>query len=137
VSAESGVGAGAAQAHRGSSFADFNNDGKIDVVTVSLGGAAELWENVTTAGNTWLAVRLRGVKSNRDGIGARIRAGNQYNHMTSSTGYISSSHGPVHFGTAKASRVERLEIRWPSGAVQVVENAATGQVLEVGEPAIR
>lgn len=132
ASAESGVGAGTPQAHRGCGFADFNNDGRIDVVTVSLGGPAELWENTTPGGNTWLALRLIGSKSNRDGIGARIRIGNQSNHMTPSAGYISSSHGPVHFGLGKAQRVD-VEIRWPSGVVQRLQDVPANQALTVRE----
>jgi hypothetical protein len=131
---ESGLGAGARQAHRGCGFGDLNNDGRIDVVVVSLGGQAELWENVSPGGNSWAAVRLTGTKSNRDGIGARVRIGAQHNHMTSSAGYISSSHGPVHFGAGQAQRVERVEVRWPSGVVQAIEDVAFNQVLQIREP---
>ena len=72
-------------------------------------------------------------KSNRDGIGARIRIGNQSNHMTSSVGYISSSHGPVHFGLGKAQRVD-IEVRWPSGVSQTLKDVPTNQTLTVREP---
>ena len=124
----------AARAHRGSAFADFNNDGKIDVVVTSLGDAAELWENVSPEENTWLILKLRGARSNRDGIGATVRLGDQHNHMTTSVGYASSSHFGVHFGTGKAKQVERIEIRWPSGARQVLKNVTTNQILRVREP---
>src|SRR5579872_3692111 len=67
----------AARAHRGAAFADFNQDGKIDVVVSALGEPAELWENVTPTDNTWLILKLIGTKSNRDGIGAQIRIGSQ------------------------------------------------------------
>ena len=59
----------------------------------------------------------------------------RFNHMTSAVGYISSSHGPVHFGTGTMERLARVEIRWPSGIVQVLENVPTNQVLDVKEPA--
>ena len=81
----------AARAHRGCAFADFNQDGRIDVVTSSLGDRPEIWENVSPAANTWLILRLRGTVSNRDGIGAVVRIGDQTNHMTTSVGYASSS----------------------------------------------
>ncbi|MCW5981161.1 MAG: CRTAC1 family protein [Bryobacteraceae bacterium] len=133
ASAESGVGAGPPQAHRGCAFGDFNNDGRVDVVVVSLGGPAELWENATPAENGWLDVRLTGAKSNRDGIGARVRLGSQHNHMTSSVGYISSSHGPVHFGTGKERNGMTVEIHWPSGIVQKIGNIEANRVLRVTE----
>jgi len=130
----SGLDEGPSRAHRGSGFADFNNDGRIDVVVASLGEPAEIWENVTESRNSWLIIRLRGTKSNRDGIGATIRIGTQHNHMTTSVGYVSSSHFGVHFGLGRTKTVDRIEIRWPSGVKQVLENVATNQVLEVREP---
>jgi len=121
------------RAHRGAAFADFNNDGKIDVAVSALGESAELWENVTPGDNTWLILQLTGSRSNRDGIGARIRVGNQYNHMTTAVGYASSSNFGVHFGTGKLKQVDRIEIRWPSGKGQVLRDVKTNQVLRVHE----
>jgi enediyne biosynthesis protein E4 len=123
------------RAHRGAAFADFNLDGKIDVVVSALGESPELWENVTSNGNTWLILKLTGTKSNRDGIGALIRIGDQSNHMTSAVGYASSSHFGVHFGTAQLKVVPEIQIRWPSGVVQVLKQVPTNQVLSVREPA--
>ncbi len=124
---------GPPRAHRGSAFADFNNDGRVDVVVSALGEPAELWENITPGPNTWLIVKLTGTKSNRGGIGARVRAGNQHNQMTTAVGYCSSSHAGVHFGTGAAKTVD-LEIVWPSGVVQQVKSVRTNQVVEVREP---
>jgi hypothetical protein len=121
-------------AHRGCVFADFNNDGRVDAVVSSLGDKPELWENITPGQNTWLILHLRGTKSNRDGIGAEIRIGDQYNHMTSAVGYASSSHFGVHFGTGTRKQVDKIEIRWPSGIRQQLTNVRTNQVLEVREP---
>ena len=123
-----------ARAHRGSAFADFDNDGKIDVVVSALGEPAELWQNVSPDVNHWINLKLIGTRSNRDGIGARIKLGNQFNHMTTAVGYASSSSAGVHFGTDKLEKIDRIEIRWPSGVVQVLRNVATNQVLEVYEP---
>src|ERR1019366_1224167 len=86
-----GAGQTAARAHRGSAYADLNGDGRIDVVVSCLGEPAEVWENLSPAGN-WIILKLVGVRSNRDGIGASIRIGDQYNHMTSAVSYASSSH---------------------------------------------
>jgi hypothetical protein len=135
VSSDAGVDFQLTRAHRGAAFADFNNDGKIDVVVSALGEPAELWQNVSPDDNSWLILKLRGVKSNRDGIGARIRIGNQYNHMTANVGYASSSHTGLHFGLGKAKQAARIEIRWPGGIEQVLTNVRANQVLQVTEPA--
>jgi len=132
VSAEAGF--TLARAHRGSAFADFNNDGRIDIAVSALGEPAELWQNISPEVNHWLMLRLIGSRSNRDGIGAIIRLGNQSNHVTTAVGYASSSPSTVHFGTGKLEKIEQIEIRWPSGTVQVLRNVIANQVLEVHEP---
>jgi len=124
----------AVRAHRGCAFADLNQDGRIDVVTSSLGDRPEVWENVSPEPNTWLIVRLRGTASNRDGIGAVIQVGSQTNHMTTAVGYASSSDFGVHFGTGQRKEVERIDIRWPSGVRQTLRNVKTNQTLQVQEP---
>jgi hypothetical protein len=98
-----------------------------------IGARAELWENVSPNDNTWIDVKLTGTKCNRDGIGTRIRIGNQYNQMTSNVGYASSSLVPVHFGAGKATAVD-IEILWPDGTRQSLRNVHTNQVLAVREP---
>jgi len=121
--------------HRGSAFADFNQDGRIDIVVSAIGDQAELWENTSPGGNSWLIVKLVGTRSNRDGIGARIRLGNQHNHMTTSYAYASSSDFGVHFGCGSLSVADCIQIRWPSGIVQTLRNVKLNQVLVVEEPA--
>jgi enediyne biosynthesis protein E4 len=123
-----------ARAHRGCAFADFDNDGRVDVVVSALGEPAELWQNVSPDPNHWLMLKLTGTRSNRDGIGAQIHLGNQFNHVTTAVGYASSSPSTVHFGTGKLEKIERIEIRWPSGTVQILQNVETNQLLEVHEP---
>jgi hypothetical protein len=91
----------------------------------------------------WLDVALEGTASNRDGIGARIKVvsrgaggvATQYNHMTTSAGYASSSHGPVHFGLGGAEQADSVEIRWPSGTVQVLKDVRADRVVRVKETA--
>jgi hypothetical protein len=122
------------RAHRGSAFADFNNDGKIDVVVSALQDKAELWENISPDPNNWIILKLIGAKSNRDGIGARVRIDKQYNHMTTACGYASSSHFGVHFGLGNVERISSIEIQWPSGIVQVLRNIKANQILPVREP---
>jgi len=141
ASRDSGLDGGPARAHRGAAFGDLDQDGRVDVVVTALGEPAELWHNETTDAGHWLDVRLVGTKSNRDGIGAVVkitargdpRWREQFNTMTTAVGYASSSGGPVHFGTGAASVVDTVEVRWPSGIVQILRDVPAGQVLTVRE----
>ena len=125
----------AVRAHRGCAFADFNQDGRIDVVTSSLGDRPELWENVSPARQ-----HLADPEAERDGEQPRrYRSGgpdrrSDESHDLRSVGYASSSHFGVHFGAGQRKEVERIEIRWPSGIRQTLRNVKTNQVLEVTEP---
>lgn len=129
-----GSGFDAERAYRGSAFADFNADGKLDIVVTALGGRPELFENLTEPSNSWIALKLVGTASNRDGFGTRVRIGQQSDHVTSSVGYASSSHRPIHFGLRDTTTVPEIEIRWPSGTVQTLSDIDTNQVLTVSEP---
>lgn len=135
VSAGAGAGfAKAARVHRGCAFADFDRDGRVDVVVASLGGRAELWRNESPRGGSWLNVRLVGTRSNRDGLGAVVQTGRQANSMTSAVGYASSSHDGVHFGLGPSSAAVDVAVRWPSGASQTLTAVPVNQVLQVVEP---
>ena len=132
MSNAAGLGSAVA-AHRGCGVADFDGDGRLDVVVLTLGTAAELWQNTTTSSNDWVIVRLVGTKSNRDGIGAVVRIGKQVRTMTTSMGYASSSHAGLHFGLGSSSEPLRIEVEWPSGVKQVVENVKVNRVVEIKE----
>ena len=110
----------------------------MDVVVTALNADAEIWMNRTAKSGHWLDIALRGTKSNRDGIGARIKlatkSGTQFNHMTTSVGYASSSDGPVHFGLGPDATADLIEIRWPSGVVQTLSSVPADRVLHVIEP---
>ncbi|MBO0801318.1 MAG: CRTAC1 family protein, partial [Blastocatellia bacterium] len=126
------------RAHRGCAFADFDNDGRIDVVTTSLNEAAELLHNESDNDHHWLTLRLIGVKSNRDGIGAKIKltlesGAVQYNQVTTSVGYASSSERRVHFGLGKETKVRSVEVRWPGGSVQEVRDIGVDRELVIRE----
>jgi hypothetical protein len=124
--------------HRGSAVGDFNHDGKLDIVVTALSAPAEIWMNDSPDGNHWLELALQGTRSNRDGIGARIRIAAgvqaQFRSVSTASGYASSSAGPVHFGLGAAKAVDEIEIRWPSGTVQTVKNVPADQILQVKEP---
>jgi hypothetical protein len=136
---DAGLNATPPSRHRGCAFGDLDGDGRVDVVATALDKDAEIWMNRSTNSGHWLDIALKGTRSNRDGIGARIKivtkAGTQYNHMTTSVGYASSSDGPVHFGLGQENRAETVEIKWPSGIVQVLQNVEVDRILNVTEPA--
>ncbi len=94
--------------------------------------------NATESRNHWLRVRLRGHRSNRDGIGARILlvtdSGSQWNHVTTSVGYAGSSEPEVHFGLGRNSLVRTLEVWWPSGTRQSLQNLTADRRIEIEEP---
>jgi len=123
------------KAHRGVALADLNADGRLDTVVSALGEPAELWRNVTAGVGHWIELKLVGTKSNRDGIGTRVRIGSQYDEMTTAMGYASSANVPLHFGLAAAAFVPKIEICWPSGIVQILTNVKADQILQVTEPA--
>jgi len=138
LTAEAGLAAQAPKRHRGSAVGDLNGDGRVDVVATAIGAPAEIWMNDSPGNDHWLEFQLEGTKSNRDAIGARIkvttRSATQYNHVTFSTGYASSSAGPVHFGLGQDKSADMVEIHWPSGLVQELKNVPGDRVVRVKEP---
>ena len=138
VSALTGVDFQTKRAHRGCAFADFDNDGRVDVVTTALNEPVELWRNESASDTHWLKLQLAGVRSNREAIGARIKlvaadGTVQFNHVTTSMGYASASSRLVHFGLGKASVVKQIEVRWPSGITQMLRDVKADQRLDITE----
>ena len=121
------------RAHRGSACGDFNGDGRIDIVVTAIADETELWENVSPVANNWVIFQLQGTKSNRDGIGTEIRLLDQYNIMTTAVGYASSSYSGVHFGLGKVNKLDKVELRWPSGTVQTLKDVEVNRVIKVKE----
>jgi hypothetical protein len=140
ANASAGAGLTDVAAHRGCAFGDLNNDGKVDIVVSAIGSPAELLYNVSSGANHWIAIQTIGVKSNRDGIGTRIKVTSkfglvQYNHVTTAGSYASSSDKRAYFGLGADPFIKEIELRWPSGTVQVLHNVRGDQILKVNESA--
>ncbi|MBI1785970.1 MAG: CRTAC1 family protein, partial [Acidobacteria bacterium] len=120
--------------HRGAAFGDFDRDGRIDAVITRLNEKPLLLRNVSPSAGHWIAFRLIGTRSNRDGIGARVRLGEQSNRVTTSTGYGCSSDRLVHFGLGGERVVKQVEIEWPSGVKQKLDGLEAGRLHTIKEP---
>jgi len=119
-------------AGRGAAFGDLNNDGWQDVVMTSLGGRVQVFLN-RGGKQHWLTISLRGTRSNRDGFGARVRVNGQTRFATSAGSYLSASDKRLHFGLGPAETA-KIEIAWPSGARQAMNDVHADQFLEIREP---
>ena len=119
-------------AARGAAFGDLNNDGWQDVVMTTLGGHPQVFMNRGGKAH-WLAITLRGTRSNRDGFGARVQVNGQTRFATSAGSYLSASDKRLHFGLGTAEKA-KVEIVWPSGIHQTLNDVHADQFLEVREP---
>jgi hypothetical protein len=123
---------------RGSAVGDYDNDGDMDVLVLNLNQRPRLLRNEGGNRANWVMVRLVGTVGNRDAIGARVRltagGSTQTRLRVSSSGYLSQSDPRLHFGLGTAARIDRIEIRWPSGTVQTLEGQRPNQVITVTEP---
>jgi hypothetical protein len=143
VSSQGGAGLMVPVASRGAAFGDFDNDGDIDVVVNTVNDFPQLLRCDSRLENNWLKVKTIGTKSNRSGIGARLRCvthppgetkpHQQIDEVRSGGSYISQNDLRVHFGIGKAEKVELLEIRWPSGAVDTLKDVKPNQLIVVKE----
>jgi len=109
---------------RGIGVADFDNDGRLDLVQTNANQPLLLYHNVSVHAGNWIELKLTGVKSNRDAIGARVTlqtsSGTQIREVDGGNGYAGQSMRRIHFGLGSATKIDRLEIRWPSGHVESV-----------------
>jgi len=123
---------------RGACFGDYDNDGDIDGFVVNLNDHGAFLRNNKGNQNNWLMLNLVGTSSNRDGIGSRITVTSggfiQKAQKKSTTGYLSQNDPRMHFGLAKNGIIEIIEIKWPSGKLQVLENIKANQILTIKEP---
>ncbi len=139
VSAKVGPDYALPMAHRGAAFGSLLNDGKIDIVINVINGQPQILKNRATNNNHWILLNLIGTKSNRDGLGTRVKIttanGVQYNQATTTVGYSSSSDKRVHFGLGTAAIIDKIELSWPSGIKQTLINIKADQVLTITEHA--
>jgi enediyne biosynthesis protein E4 len=143
VSSQAGPGITVPVASRGCAFGDFDNDGDMDVVVNTVNDFPQLLRCDVTSANNWIKVRTIGVKSNRSGIGARLRcvtrppdepkAHQQIDEVRSGGSYISQNDLRIHFGIGKADKVDLLEIRWPSGQTDSLKDIKANQLIFVKE----
>ena len=126
---------------RGSAAGDLDNDGDLDLLVLNLNGPARLYRNDGGNRGNWIMVRTVGAASNRDGIGARVRVKSggttQVRDIRSSSGYLSQGDFRAHFGVGKSQKVDRIEVRWPSGRTSTLDNVKVNQVITVTEPEVK
>ncbi len=124
---------------RGMAIGDLDNDGRVDAVVSTNDGPAHILKNQTQTRNHWILLKLVGHKSNRDAIGAEVTlttsSGPQYATVSTASSYLSASDKRVHFGLGQDGTVKKIEIRWPSGIKQTLDNVSSDQILQIDEPA--
>ncbi len=141
ATANAGPGLAPLRSARGVALGDPDDDGDVDALVIDVDEPPRLLENRSTRRGHWLAVRLEGTESNRDGYGAKVsvRAGGRTWTREARTAHgLYSAHDPrLHFGLGDVEEIERVEVRWPSGIAQVVSHPPLDSLLvirEEGEP---
>ena len=135
VTARVGAAVQVPRAGRGAAFGDYDNDGDIDILVNNVHERSSLYENDSLNDNHWVSLRLRGVKSNRSGIGARVRCRvgefELLDEVRSGGSFYSQNDLRVHFGLGAAQQVDLLEIIWPGGEVERLVDVAVDRFLEI------
>jgi hypothetical protein len=126
-------------AYRGLAVGDYDNDGSLEAAVSRLNDTCVFFKKKSGSANNWLLLSLKGTRSNRDAIGARVQltlpSGMRiYDHVSAANGIYSASDKRLHFGLGNASVVRSLVITWPSGTVQRLEDVKANQVLQIAEP---
>ena len=137
ISKQAGPGIVDQRAGRGVAFGDNDNDGSLEIVINNMNDVPSLLKNMHATNNSVLVVRTIGTKSNRDGIGTRVlvHVGDelQMDEVRSGGSYMSQSDFRLYFGLGKHSRADKIEIRWPSGQVEILKDVAVNQIITLRE----
>jgi len=137
VSGDAGPAFSERHSARGAAFGDMDNDGMVEIAVNNQNEAPSLWKQGAPAPGNWIILKLTGTRSNRSAIGARVKvlAGGhaQYGEVRSGGSYLSQNDLRLHFGLGAAHAVERIEIAWPSGARQVLEDQAVDRIVTIKE----
>jgi enediyne biosynthesis protein E4 len=135
VSAVSGPAFEDSGVSRGAAYADYDNDGDLDVLVTNVDAAARLYRNDSSPDNNWLSLRLVGTDSNRDAVGARVQlwcgGRTQTQYRLGGGTYLAASDPRLHFGLGDCARIERLEVTWPDGSSQERLEVAAGQFVVI------
>ena len=141
VSNRSGDGMAVKRSSRGAAFDDLDNDGRVDVVILNSRREPTLLRNESATKNHWVNIRLRGTRSNRDGIGARLKVVSgpltQVDEVHSGRGYQSSYGMNAHFGLGQRTKVDRIEVSWIGGGTNIVEDVAIDRSVTITEGQVR
>lgn len=137
VAAQSGGALMEERASRGTAFGDIDNDGDVDLVVNDLDSVPQLLRNEGGSKNNWILVKTIGTKSNRNGIGARVKVVSgdlvQLDEVRSGGSYISQNDLRLHFGLEKRAKVDLIQVRWPSGSVDTLTNVSVNKIVTVKE----
>jgi hypothetical protein len=137
VTAQCGNGLAVRLSSRGTAFDDLDNDGKIDAVVLNSRREPTLLRNDSPPGNHWLQIQLQGVKTNRDGVGARVTvmAGDLklVDEVHSGRSYQSHYGSRLHFGLGKKERVDRIEVHWLGDGVDIIKDVLIDRLLKITE----
>jgi enediyne biosynthesis protein E4 len=124
--------------YRGGCTADYDNDGRMDLVVLPIAGQPLLLRNATSNHNSWIGLTLRGTRSNRDAIGASVQVEScgktQFDTVRNGGSYLSRCDPRMHFGLGSCAKVDRVTITWPRGGVQVLQGAALNRYTRIEEP---